>query len=405
MNWLKNTYRSDAKIGRFLGVLVLWGIGYGFYRGVQENYLVDIIQISAFERGIVEFFREMPGLLIVLILALMYKLTASRIFKIGIGIMAGGMAGILLTSSSEFFRTKLLVVIFMVVFSAGEHIIMPVRSTIALDLAKREKAGISLGISSSISQLGNIFGLAIVTLVFFLLGKKGFVRTDILGFRIVLGISFAVLLASVMVAAAMEETTMKANRQRIYFAKKFTKFYILEIFYGARKQVFITFAPFALVRYYGADPSNMAILLAVCAGFGILFGPLTGKIIDKLGYKVVMVADTIILVAVCLLYGYAHQIFPMNIAVIVVYVNFVLDSIISMASMATNVYVQRIASSQEELTATLSTGISVNHLISIIIALTGGLIWEVAGIERLFTLSAVLGLISSIYAATIKVVK
>ena len=62
MNWLKNTfrndiYRPDAKVGRFLGVLVLWGVSYGLYRGIQDNYLADIIGFSPFERGIVEFFR------------------------------------------------------------------------------------------------------------------------------------------------------------------------------------------------------------------------------------------------------------------------------------------------------------------------------------------------------------
>jgi di/tricarboxylate transporter len=70
--------------------------------------------------------------------------------------------------------------------------------------------------------------------------------------------------------------------------------------------------------------------------------------------------------------------------------------------MASNVYVQRISKDQEEITATLSTGISVNHVISILIALVGGWIWKVSGIEALFILSAVLGLISSINAATIK---
>jgi hypothetical protein len=70
--------------------------------------------------------------------------------------------------------------------------------------------------------------------------------------------------------------------------------------------------------------------------------------------------------------------------------------------MASSVYVQDIASSQEEVTATLSTGVSVNHFISIFIALMGGWIWKVTGIEVLFSLSAVLGILNSIYAATIK---
>jgi len=396
-----NIYRPDAKVARFLSVLILSGVAYGLYRGIQDNYLAEIIHITPFERGIVEFFRELPGLFVVLMLALMYRFSDSRIFKIGIGLMAGGMVGLLLTSTGPFFMTKFFVVIFMVLFSVGEHIIMPVRTTISLDLAIREKAGASLGITTSINQLGQIVGFVLVTGIFFILGRMSFGRTDILGYRIVFGLSVGLIIAAALVVLALRETTLKSQRRRFYFAKKFFKFYMLEVFYGARKQIFLTFAPYVLILHYGADPSIMSLLYAICAGFGILCGPLVGRIIDRLGYKVVMVADTLILVVVCFLYGFAHRLFPMGIAFIVVCCNFILDSIISIASMASNVYVQRIASSQEEITATLSTGISVNHIISIFIALLGGWIWKVTGIEVLFSLSAFLGLLNSLYAATI----
>lgn len=64
---------------------------------------------------------------------------------------------------------------------------------------------------------------------------------------------------------------------------------------------------------------------------------------------------------------------------------------------------QDISDSQEEMRATISTGISVNHLITIFIALLGGWIWNILGIETLFFISAILGLLNSLYAATIKV--
>jgi predicted MFS family arabinose efflux permease len=115
-----------------------------------------------------------------------------------------------------------------------------------------------------------------------------------------------------------------------------------------------------------------------------------------------MIGDTLILLVVCLVYGFSHRLFPMHIAFYVVCVNYVLDAIISVASMASNVYVQDIADSHEEITATLSTGISVNHVISILIALLGGLLWKFFGIELLFTISAILALLNSLYAATIK---
>jgi MFS family permease len=400
--FLDSIYRPDVKIGRFLSVLILFGISYGLYRGIQDNYLSEIINLEPAERGVVEFFREIPGFLLIFILALMYRFTDSRVFKIGIAIMVGGLAGLFLTTSAQYFMTKVVVVIFMVIFSTGEHIIMPVRSTIAMELARKEKTGGSLGITTSINQFGNIAGFLLVSLIFFILGRLGFNRADITGYRIVFGAATALIFTAALVAAALQETTLKAPRQRFYFAKKFYKFYLLEIFYGARKQVFLTFAPYVIIRVYGADPSIMGILYAVCAVFTMIFSPLIGKLIDKIGYKIVMIADTLILIVVCLLYGFAHRLFARDVAFIVVCVNFILDAIISIASMASNVYVKRISKDQEEITATLSTGISVNHVISILIALVGGWIWTISGIEALFILSAVLGLISSINAATIK---
>ena len=55
----------------------------------------------------------------------------------------------------------------------------------------------------------------------------------------------------------------------------------------------------------------------------------------------------------------------------------------------------------DEVRATLSTGLSVNHMITILIALFGGWVWKILGIETLFALSAALGLCNSAYAATI----
>jgi MFS family permease len=398
MNIQQDTFRPDAKVGRFLVVLALSGVSASLYKGIQDNYLAEIVHISVFERGIVEFFRELPGLFVVLLLALVYRLTESRIFKIGTALMLAGLAGLMLSGSG-----KVIVVLFMVLYSLGEHIIMPVKTTITLDMTRKDKSGSALGITGAIGQVGSILGYAGVMGIFFLLSQLGFARGDPARFKIVFAIAVALMLAATLVVLALQESRAIGQRRRFYFAKKFSTYYMLEVFYGARKQIFITFAPYALILQYGADASLISLLLAICAGCGIVCSPVVGKLIDRLGFKFIMVTDTLILVIVCLLYGFAHRIFPMHIAFVVVCINYVLDSIISTASMATNVYVQSIASSQKEITATLSTGVSVNHVISILIALLGGAIWNTLGIETLFTLSAILGLFNSIYAATIRV--
>lgn len=176
---------------------------------------------------------------------------------------------------------------------------------------------------------------------------------------------------------------------------------MLEIFYGARKQVFFTFGPYVLILFYGADAARISLLYAISAVACFFLSPVVGKIIDRAGYKIVMIMDTVLLVGVCFFYGFAHRIFPMDVAYTICCVNYVLDSVISLASMASSVYVQDLSTDQDEVRATLSTGISVNHMITLLIALGGGWIWQTLGMETLFILSAILGLCNSAYAATV----
>ena len=149
----------------------------------------------------------------------------------------------------------------------------------------------------------------------------------------------------------------------------------------------------------------ISLLFAVSAVACFFAAPMVGRIIDRVGYKTVMIADTLILVIVCFFYGFAHHLFPKEIAFYVCCVNYILDAIISLASMASNVYVQDLSDNADETKATISTGVSINHVITIFIALFGGWIWQALGIETLFLLSAGLGLCNSAYAATIRTKK
>jgi asparagine N-glycosylation enzyme membrane subunit Stt3 len=171
---LREIYRPDAKVSRFLGVLALSGIAYGLYKGVMDNYLAEIVGFPPFQRGIVEFFRELPGFLVVFVLAWMYRMSESRIFKIGVVIMTAGVAGMLISGLG-----KVTAVSFIVLFSMGEHIILPLKSTITLEFAKKETGGAALGITSSIGQFGNIVGFVIVSAMFFVFARLGFARNDV----------------------------------------------------------------------------------------------------------------------------------------------------------------------------------------------------------------------------------
>lgn len=391
---LKSTFREGTGFKYFLMSVLITGLSYGLYKGMLDNYLAEVVKMGESGRGVTEFFRELPGVALVFILAAFYMLSAESVYKVGALIMLVGMGLHAFLPPS-----KVLITLAICTYSMGEHFQLGMKSTLSLQYAQPGKGGAAQGVQNSLNQVGTLAGYLIIVLAFSLMKTDQPYKLFFMAATVLVGIS---LLVSLKMTG---KSKTDKNKHRFYFRKKFMKYYMLEMFYGARKQVFLTFGPYALILFYGANTATISLLFAISAVACFLLSPVVGRLIDKIGYKTVMVADTIILVVVCLLYGFAHKIFPMEIAFIVCCINYVFDAVISMGSMATNVYVQELADDPEEIKATLSTGVSINHVITIFIALCGGWIWETLGMGILFTISAVLGLCNSAYAASIKPVK
>ena len=394
MEKIKTVFREDSRFKVFLLSVLITGLSYGLYKGMLDNFLAEVVGMGEMGRGVTEFFRELPGILLVFLLAAFYMLSAESLYKAGAVIMLAGLA-----MHAVLPPTKVLATLAICMYSLGEHIQLGMKNTLTLEYARPGRGGTALGLLSSTNQIGTLAGYLVIVLVFARFAEKQ---------PYSLFFALSAVLAGVSMVCAMGirgKSQTDETKRRFYFHKKYTKYYMLEMFYGARKQVFFTFGPYVLILFYGAGAAAVSLLHAVCSVAGFLLSPVVGRIIDKVGYKAVMVADTLILVVVCFFYGFAHHLFPMKTAFLVCCVNYVLDSVISLASMASNVYVQDLADSPDEVKATISTGLSINHVITIFIALFGGWIWHALGIETLFMLSAGLGLCNSAYAATIRVGK
>ncbi len=391
MERFKEVYKEGSQYKALLMSILMTGLAYGIYKGIIDNYLAELVGLSEMGKGVSEFFRELPGLLLVFILALLYMYSAEKIYKIGAVLMVIGMGMQAIVPPNA-----VLVIVAMLIYSTGDHIQLGMKSAISLQYSNEGRGGEALGYNNSMNHAGTLVGYIVIIVALSLLGESRPYKVFFTVSAVLMGV------AMLFCFALSSNTKTDSAKNRFYFRKKFMKFYMLEIFYGARKQVFFTFGPYVLILFYGASAVVISSLYAISAVACFLLAPRVGKLIDRLGYRIVMIMDTIILVGVCFFYGFAHHIFPRNIAFIVCCVNYLLDSVISMASMASSVYVQDISDSAEECRATISTGVSVNHLITILVALFGGWIWKTLGIETLFMISAALGLCNSAYAATIK---
>ena len=408
INRVRSVYQDDT-IGAFLTLMLLFGVAVGIFTGVLNNYLYEILAIDRVGRGIVEFPRELPGLLLFVLVGLMHHFTEKRMLRTAFVVSTGGLLLLVL-----FGTARIPSILFIVLWSTGEHLLMPVRQSISIHAARPGKEGLAMGTTASVANIGQVVGHYSIPVLFLVLRSLGVFGADapaaaavepgggVFGpFQVAFLLAAILMVAGIVLSFRVAATQRPVRRPRIFIRKRYWKYYVLEAFYGARKQVFLTFAPYVLIIVYGARTELIATLYGIWSLATIFVGPLFGKLLDKVGYRVILIVDATLLMLLCVVYGFAHRILPMDVAFVVVSVVFVLDAVLFVVGMARAMYARTLSESQEEVTAALSTGISVNHLISIVIAIVGGVLWESLGMETLFTVAALFGAGSALFSFTL----
>ena len=372
----------------FFGAAIAVGVALGINESILTNFLLDEFGLTAKGRGWLEFPREFPGLMVVLMAGVLCALPVSRVAVVGAGVFAGGLAGIAVLGSSFW-----PMVLMMMVASAGMHLLQPVNAALAIGLSGESNRGRRIGQMGAISTAGTILGSGAIWL--FMDERAPRYATAFLGAGVV-------AFAAGLLYAFMHVPHLHQPRSRIVVKRKYGLYYLLEFLFGARKQIFLTFGFWVLAKVYAQPAGNIAFLLMVCAVIGLVFKPMTGHAIDRLGERVVLVVDGLALAVVCIGYGYAEALFrsPGH-ALFVAKACFVLDQLLFALGTGRTVYVSRLTETPEEMTSTLSMGISINHIASMFIPAIAGGIWVRFGYSNVFLGAAVLALIISAVASRV----
>ena len=87
---LKGAFKPGSGAGAFFTSILVWGVGVGCFAAAMNNFLSEIYHMDSLDRGWLEFFRELPGLALVLLLALLHKVSDWKIMRLGTLISLAG---------------------------------------------------------------------------------------------------------------------------------------------------------------------------------------------------------------------------------------------------------------------------------------------------------------------------
>lgn len=386
---LWNRFKFDRDFKLFLIVGLFTGIAGGINTTVFNNFLSDVYHLSASARGIVEFPRELPGALIIVVIGIFSFLGDIRMAAMGMVFAAIGMIGLGMFSPT--FATML---IWMMTLSLGTHIFMPLAPTIGMNLSQRDSYGVRLGRFNAYNLAATIIGYAIVWFGFKYLG---------LTYKTAFLIAAVSYLIAAFFLGLMNPRKPKVKRIRFVFRKEYTLYYCLCIVNGARKQIFLTFAPWVLIVVYHLGPPVFAALGVIISVVSIVTRTIVGNAIDIKGEKFVLSLEAILLIVLCMGYSFAADIAPAGTAVVIIAICYIIDNSLSAVEMARSTYVKKIAVCPEDVVPTLSAGTSCDHVIAMTVPFLGGILWTTMGYKYVFLSAAVIACLNLFMSRKIKI--
>ena len=367
-------------------------LGNGLSDSVYSNYFKEAYNVTTTQRAFIEFPREMPGLLCALVIASLSMLGDAKISLIAqIASCAGLMALGLFTPSYG------VMLIFLFINSMGMHLFMPLSDSMGMALAEPGQVGRRMGQYASVKMLfGFIAGL---TVFFgFRFGAFSFHTPTILPFLVGAGFFMVAAVAAAMLVAQKIPALHGRKRTRLVLRKQYRYFYLLTMLNGVQKQIAYVFGSWVIIDLLLKRADTMSMLLIVASFISIFFMRAIGHWIDRFGIKRMMYVDALTFIFIYTIYGFVvwgigSGVLPgVGWPVVLIYALFVMDRLSMQIGVVKSVYLKSIAITKEEITATLSTGTSLDHVVSILAAQLSGFIWTLWGPQWVFFMAALFSL-------------
>ncbi len=315
------------------------GIFFGVQMSLFYNFIVDRLGIEPHELGWVEALREVPGFLNVLFLAVMIRFAPPVVAALSLAIMGAGIiayAGV--TSVAT-------LALYSVVWSIGFHCWLPLEQSMSLLFSPEGTKGNWLGQLRSVHSLAWLATIVTCNLTYDLIGYGGLFLFA--GIATILG-GVAILFTS-RSKPEVEKSFVLKRRYGLYYALNFLQ--------GLRKQMFITFAIFALVKVHGMPVATTMKLVFVNQLLITLTATWMGRLVDRYGERKMLSFSYVVLAFVFFGYGTIDS-RP------ILYVLYCIDNMIFFGGIALTTYLHKIAP-DEDLKPTLSMGVTMNHFAAV----------------------------------------
>ena len=322
------------------------------WRTLYNNFAVDVVGLDGYHVGVIQSVRELPGFLALFaIFALMlireHHLSAISVIMMGFGIAITG-----------FFPSYAGLIITTLIMSFGFHYYETTNQSLVLQNFDQSESPLVIGKQRSI-----------MSLVCILIGIIVFAFSYFLSYRTIFAL-IGTLVGAVGIWGLFFTHTYSENHiqhKKMILRKKYSLFYLLTFLSGARRQIFMVFSVFLLVKRLGFTIQTITILFVVNNIINYFVTPLIAKAIKQYGERLILTIEYASLIIIFTAYAYSG-----NKWIIMMF--YILDHISFNGAMAIRTYFHKIADPKDILSST-AVSFTINHIAAVILPVVGGYLW------------------------------
>ncbi len=364
---------------RFLAILSIAStVGLQAWRTLFNNFAVEIVHLDGNHIGIIQSVREVPGFLALLVIYIIlivkeHKLSALSVAILGIGV---GITG--------FFPSYIGLIITTMIMSFGFHYFETTNQSLTLQYFDKDTSPLVMG---KLRSYGAATNVAIGMLIFLLSYVLSYTSTFAL-------IGLLILIVGIWgITKNPIRESMPIQNKGMVIKKKYWLYYFLTFMAGARRQIFVAFAVFLLVKKFEFSIQEITMLFVLNNIVNYFLNPLIGRAIIKYGERKVLSVEYFSLILVFTGYAFVES-------KLIVATLYILDHIFFNFSMGIRTYFQKIGDTKD-IAPSMAVGFTINHIAAVVIPALGGLMW-IIDYRIPFIAGAVMSSISLLFVQFIK---
>jgi predicted MFS family arabinose efflux permease len=329
-------------------------VGLQCWQILFNNFAVEVAHLDGLQVGIIGSVREIPGFLALLAVFVMlvireHRLSALSIVFLGIG-----------TALTGLFPSFSGLVVTTLIMSFGFHYFETTNQSLTLQYFSTAASPLVFGRLRSLAAATSI----VVGLLLFLMDLA-------LSYR-VMYLSVGILVATAGIWGLLQDPTHREvtpQHRKMIFRRRYSLFYFLTLMAGARRQIFVAFSVFLLVKVFHCSVTEITLLFVVNNAVNYVLSPAIGRAIVRFGERRVLSVEYAGLVGIFLVYAFSGS----KMVVITMYI---LDHILFNFAIAIRTYFQKVADPRD-IAPSMAVGFTINHIAAVVMPAIGGALWMV----------------------------